>query len=278
MTATTEIETVPRSSTMDRQLDRRNTAVPSVIRHSLTLAWRNIIRIRHNPEQLIDVTLQPIIFILLFVFVFGGAISSNWHDYLPFVLPGIMAQTVVFATMNTGVNLSTDITKGVFDRFRSLPIARSAPLIGAVLGDLVRYIVVMVVILAFGMALGFRIHTDPWSAAAACLLVLLFALAFCWITVFIGLIARTPGSVQGISFLLMFPLTFGSNVFSATSSMPGWLQAWVKVNPVTQLVNSVRGLLLNGPVAGPVWHTLAWSAGFVLVFGSLAIRAYRKRA
>ncbi len=276
MTATTEIDTTTPESIVDT--GRRNTAVPSMIRHSLTLAWRTIIRIRYNPEQLIDVTLQPIIFILLFVFVFGGAISSNWHDYLPFLLPGIMAQTVVFATMNTGVNLNTDITKGVFDRFRSLPIARSAPLIGAVLGDVVRYIVTMVVILAFGMALGFRIHTSPFAAAAACLLVLLFALSFCWVTVFIGLLARTPGSVQGLGILFMFPLTFGSNVFSQTSTMPGWLQAWVKVNPITQLVDSVRGLLIGGPVAAPVWHTVAWAAGFVLVFASLAIRAYRRRA
>jgi oleandomycin transport system permease protein len=151
-------------------------------------------------------------------------------------------------------------------------------LIGAVLGDVVRYIVTMIVILGFGMALGFRIHTDPISAIAACLLVLLFALAFCWITVWIGLMARSPGSVQGIAFVFMFPLTFGSNVFAQTSSMPGWLQAWVKVNPVTQLVDSVRGLLLGGPVAGPVWHTVAWAAGFVVVFASLAIRAYRRRA
>jgi oleandomycin transport system permease protein len=275
---TTEIAAPQLESTVDNKAEKRSTAIPPIVRHSLTLAWRTIIRIRYNPEQLIDVTLQPIIFILLFVFVFGGAISSNWHDYLPFVLPGIMAQTVVFATMSTGVNLSTDITKGVFDRFRSLPISRSAPLIGAVLGDVVRYIVTMVVILGFGMALGFRIHTDPISAIAACLLVLLFALAFCWITVWIGLMARSPGSVQGIAFVFMFPLTFGSNVFAQTSSMPGWLQAWVKVNPVTQLVDSVRGLLLGGPVAGPVWHTLAWAAGFVVVFASLAIRAYRRRA
>jgi oleandomycin transport system permease protein len=276
VTATTEIENTAQESIVDT--GRRNTAVPSMIRHSLTLAWRTIIRIRYNPEQLIDVTLQPIIFILLFVFVFGGAISSNWHDYLPFLLPGIMAQTVVFATMNTGVNLNADITKGVFDRFRSLPIARSAPLIGAVVGDVVRYIVTMVVILAFGMALGFRIHTSPFAAAAACLLVLLFALSFCWVTVFIGLLARTPGSVQGLGILFMFPLTFGSNVFSQTSTMPGWLQAWVKVNPITQLVDAVRGLLIGGPVAAPVWHTVAWAAGFVLVFASLAIRAYRRRA
>jgi oleandomycin transport system permease protein len=273
----TEIE-APRTESIVDELKTKRHALPAIVRHSLTLAWRTIIRIRYNPEQLIDVTLQPIIFIVLFVFVFGGAISSNWHHYLPFVLPGIMAQTVAFATVNTGVNLSTDITKGVFDRFRSLPIARSAPLIGAVLGDMVRYIVTMVVILGFGSALGFRIHTDPWSAAAACLLVLLFAFAFCWVTVLIGLIARSPGSVQGLSLLLMFPITFGSNVFSATSTMPGWLQAWVKVNPVTQLVDSVRGLLLGGPVASPVWQTLVWSAGFFTVFGSLAIRAYRRKA
>lgn len=263
--------------TVDDKTERRNTAIPSPIRHGLTVAWRTLAKIRYNPEQLMDVTLQPIIFILLFVFVFGGAVTHDWHSYLTFLLPGVLVQTVVFATVTTGVNLNTDITKGIFDRFRSLPIARSAPLVGEVLGDMVRYVVIMVITLAFGSALGFRIHTDPGSALAACLLVLVFALSFCWIAVLLGLLARTPGSVQGLGFIFMFPIAFGSNVFTQTETMPGWLQAWVKVNPVTALTDSVRGLLVGGPVAAPVWHTLAWSAGLVAVFVPLALRAYRRR-
>ncbi|HVX45111.1 MAG TPA: ABC transporter permease [Mycobacteriales bacterium] len=256
----------------------RSTALPSALRHGLTLAWRNLMKLKHSPEQFIDVTLQPIIFILLFVFVFGGAVSSSWHDYLPFVLPGILAQTIVFATMTTGTNLNTDITKGIFDRFRSLPIARSAPLIGSILGDIGRFVVTIVVVLGFGSALGFRIKTDPGQAIAACLLIIGFAVAVCWITVFIGLLAKTPGMVTGLSLIFMFPLTFGSNVFTEASTMPGWLQAWVKVNPITGLTDSVRGLMLGGPVATPVWHTIAWAFGIVAVFAPLALRAYRRRA
>lgn len=256
---------------------RRSSTFPSAVRHGLTLAWRNVVRIRHSPEELLDVTLQPIVFILLFTFVFGGAISTSWHDYLPYVLPGILAQTVVFASIATGTTLNTDLTKGVFDRFRSLPISRSAPLVGYVLGDIVRYLVVIVVILAFGSALGFRIHTDPGSALLACVLALGFGLAMCWVSVFIGLLARSPGTVQGLSFVFMFPLTFGSNVFAKTTTMPGWLQAWVKINPISQLVDAVRGLLIGGPVAGPVWKAVVAALAIMAVFMPLALAAYRRR-
>lgn len=245
--------------------------------HSATLAWRSLAKLKHSPEQLLDVTLQPIIFVVLFVFIFGGAISHNWHSYLQFVLPGLMVQTVAFSSMGIGVALNTDISKGVFDRFRSLPIARSAPLVGAVLGDAIRYLTAMVVLLAFSSALGFRFHNGFWCGLCACLLSLLFALSLSWLPTLMGLLLRTPESVQGIGFVLMFPLTFGSNVFTKTSTLPGWMQAWVKINPVTHLVNSVRGLMLGGPVAGQVLWTLAWCVGLVAVFAPLALRAYRRR-
>jgi oleandomycin transport system permease protein len=257
---------------------RRSTALPSWIRHSLTLAWRNIVRLKHAPEQLMDVTLQPIIFLMLFVFVFGGAVSHDWHSYLTYLVPGIAAQTVTFATMTTGTNLNTDISKGVFDRFRSLPIARIAPLIGTILGDTIRFLTTMVVLLGFASVLGFRIETDPLRALAAVAVTIGFAWSFCWVSVLIGLIARSPGAVQGIGILIMFPLAFGSNVFTPASTMPGWLQGWVKINPVTQLVESIRGLLLGGPVGGPLWHTAAWSVGIIAVFAPLALLVYRRRA
>jgi len=135
------------------------------VRHGLTLAWRSLLKIKYNPEQLIDLTLQPIIFVILFVFLFGGAVAGDWRDYLQFVLPGILVQTVVFATLGTGIGLATDIKTGIFDRFRSMPIARSAPLVGTVAGDVVRYVVSGVVVLAFGMVLGFRIHTGPLACS-----------------------------------------------------------------------------------------------------------------
>jgi oleandomycin transport system permease protein len=248
-----------------------------LVRHSVTLAGRAIIKLKRNPEQLLDVTLQPIIFTVLFVYLFGGAIAGSQHDYLQFVLPALMVQSVLFSSLSIGVNLNTDIEKGVFDRFRSLPIPRSAPLIGAVLGDVVRFMTSIVVLMAFGYLIGFRIATDPFSAALACLLVLIFALSLSWVAVLIGMVVNNPGTVQGIGFLLLFPLTFGSSMFVKVSTMPGWLQAWVKVNPVTHLVEASRGLMLGGDVALPVTQSLLWSAGIVAVFAPLAVRAYRRR-
>jgi oleandomycin transport system permease protein len=249
----------------------------AAVRHSLALAGRAVTKIRRTPEQLMDVTLQPIIFVLLFVYGFGGAVAGSQHAYLQFVLPAIMVQTALFSSVSIGVNLNNDVEKGVFDRFRSLPISRSAPLVGAVLGDVVRYVVSIVVLLAFGYALGFRVLTDPAQALAACLLVVGFALALCWVSVLLGMVMRSPGGVQGIGFVVMFPLTFGSNLFVPTSTLPGWLQAWVHVNPVTHVVDATRGLMLGGAGAWPVTQSVLWAAGIVLVFAPLAVRAYRRR-
>jgi oleandomycin transport system permease protein len=248
-----------------------------LLRHSLVLAGRAVRKIRRTPEQFIDVTLQPIIFVLLFVYIFGGAVSGSTHDYLQYVLPAIMVQTVLFTSLSIGVNLNTDIKKGVFDRFRSLPIARSAPLIGAVSAEVVRFSVSVVVLMVFGYALGFRIGTDPLSALAGCLLAIAFALCMSWVAVFLGTWLRESGAVQGIGFLVMFPLTFGSNVFVQTSTLPGFLQAFVKVNPVKYLVDTMRALMLGGDLQKPLLITLAWMVGLVAVFAPLAIRAYRRR-
>jgi oleandomycin transport system permease protein len=263
------VPTAPTSSTQPRPF--------GLVRHSLTLAGRSVLKIRRSPEQLLDVTLQPIIFTVLFVYLFGGAISGSTHDYLQYVLPALMVQTVIFSSISIGVNLNTDISKGVFDRFRSLPIPRSAPLIGAVLGDVVRFVTAIVVMLVFGYILGFRIQTNPFSALLACLLVLAFALSLCWFAVLVGMLVRSPGSVQGIGFLLVFPLTFGSSMFVPVNTMPGWLQDWVKVNPVTKLVDAMRGLLLGGTdTTWLVTQSLLWAVGLTLVFAPLAVRAYRR--
>jgi oleandomycin transport system permease protein len=249
------------------------------VEQSLTLAWRNIVRIRQNPEALADVTFQPIIFLVLFLFVFGGAVAQGgtWRDYLPFLLPGLLVQTVVFSTMGTGVALNDDFAKGVFDRFRSLPIARVAPLIGAVLGDAVRYTLSIVILMTTGFVLGFRFGNGLGNGLLACLIVLAFALSLCWIWVWLGLKLKTAQGVQGIAFLVMFPLTFGSNVFVQTDTLPGFLQAFVNVNPVKYLVDTMRGLMLGGEVQKPLLITLAWMVGLVAVFAPLAIRAYRQR-
>src|SRR2546430_309322 len=247
--------------------------------HPAALAWRAILKIQHNPEQLLDVSLQPIIFVTMFVYLFGGAIAGGHrHEYLQYVLPGIAVQTGVFGSMGTGINLNTDISKGIFDRFRSLPIARSSPLSGLILGDLVRYVVSLSVVTGYGVLLGFRFHANVFGVVGAYALMMLFALALCWVWVLLGLLVTSPTSLQGFGFLIMFPLTFGSNVFVPTDTLPGWLQAWVKVNPVTYLSNAVRGLMTGGPVAVPMWHALVWIAGIVVVFAPLAVTVYRRRA
>jgi oleandomycin transport system permease protein len=249
------------------------------LKHTRALAWRAVLKIRHNPEQLLDVSLQPIIFVTMFVFLFGGAIAGgDRHGYLQYVLPGIAVQTIVFGSMGTGLNLNTDISKGIFDRFRSLPIARSSPLSGLILGDVVRYVVSVSVVTGYGMLLGFRFHGNVVGIVTAYALMMLFALALCWVWVLLALLVKSPTSLQGFGFLILFPLTFGSNIFVPANTLPGWLQGWVKVNPVTYLSNAVRGLMTGGPVAGPLWHSLAWIAGIVVVFAPLAVTVYRRKA
>jgi oleandomycin transport system permease protein len=247
-------------------------------RQAVVLARRSLIKTWRTPEALIDVTLQPVIFLALFTYVFGGAIAGgSQEDYLQFLLPGLLGQTLAMASVSLGQNLNADIEKGVFDRFRSLPIARSAPLVGAVMADLVRYVILFCVMIGVGTVMGF----DPasWSGVFGSLLLAMgFALCFGWISVYVGMIVRTPGAVQGIMFLLIFPLAFGSNVFVAADTMPGWLQAFVDVNPISHLVSAVRGLMLGGPVGSHLVWTLAWMAGLLVVFMPLAVRAYRRRA
>jgi oleandomycin transport system permease protein len=247
------------------------------LRHGLTLTGRSLLKIRHSPEQFLELSLQPVIFVTVFVFLFGNAISGEWRAYLQYVLPGIAAQTIIFASMGTGVGLSGDIQNGIFDRFRSLPIARSAPLIGHVLGDVVRYVVTIAVTFSYGALLGFRPSTGVVPFLAGCALIVLFSLAMCWIAALIGMLVRNPQSVQGIGAAIIFPLTFGSNLLVPSQKLPGWLQAWVHLNPVTHLNNAVRGLMEGGPVAHSVLYSLLWAAGIVAVFAPLAVAAYRRR-
>jgi len=255
-----------------------------MIRDSLILARRSVTKMVRNPEQFIDVTVQPIIMTVLFVFIFGGAVSGNTADYIPLVLPGIIVQTIMFTSLTIGVNLNTDIQKGVFDRFRSLPIARSAPLLGAVGGDIVRHVIAISVTLLFGLVIGFRFGTDAGSVLAAVLLMILFAVSLCWVSVLIGMLARSSGAVQGLSFLIVFPLTFGSSTFVPASTLPDWLQGWVAINPVTHVIEMMRGLL-SGPafmapgttLGGEVIWVLASCVVLVAVFFPLATWAYRRK-
>ena len=221
------------------------------VRHGLTLAWRSLLKLKHSPDQLLDVLLMPITFVLVFVFLFGKAVAGDWHTYLNYVLPGIAVQALMFASMGTALALNADLHTGIFDRFRSLPIARSAPLTGHLLGDLVKDVVSLALVFGFGAILGFRPHGGPLALLTGSGLIMLFSFAVCWIAALVGMLANSPGSVQGFAFLLIFPLTFASNVFVPTADLPGWLQAWVKVNPVTQVSDAVRGLLQGLPWATP---------------------------
>jgi oleandomycin transport system permease protein len=251
---------------------------------SLILARRTVTKMFRNPEQFLDVTFQPIIMTVLFVFIFGGAVAGDTKAYLPFVIPGIIVQTIMFTSLTIGVNLNTDIQKGVFDRFRSLPIARSAPLFGAVLGDIVRHSIAVLVTLGFAALIGFRVTTSWYELLLAIVLIIVFAVSLCWVSVFIGMLARSSGAVQGLSFLIVFPLTFGSSTFVPAKTLPDWLQGWVAINPVTHVIEAMRGLL-SGPSAMAAGETLGgellWVLGscivLVAVFFPLATWAYRRK-
>ena len=251
--------------------------VPEGLAQTLTLAWRTIVQVRHNPWELGDYSIQPIMFVLLFTYVFGGAIAGSTGDYLTFALPGIIVMNMLFVTMYVGTGLNVDLTKGVFDRLRALPIARWAPLSGRILADQAKQAWSIFLLLVVGMILGFRIGTSVASLLAAVLVLLTFALAFSWVSVLVGVLAKDPEKVQLFGFTALFPVTFVSNVFVPTDSMPGWLQAWVKVNPVTVLSDAARGLMVGGPVARPVMLSLLWAIVFAAVFAPLSVWAFRRR-
>ncbi|KUL29283.1 ABC transporter permease [Actinoplanes awajinensis] len=264
----------------DRLDHPRGGSFAALLRHSGALAKRSLIKTTRTPEALIDVTIQPVIFLLMFTYLFGGAIAGagGRSGYLQLLLPGMLAQSLAMGSIALGQNLNADIEKGVFDRFRSLPVSRSAPLVGAVLADIVRYFTVCAVTLGVGTVMGFRIETGASATVAAVALAIGFGLCFGWVSVWVGMLVRTPGAVQGVMFLLVFPLSFGSDVFVPANTLPGWLQAFVHVNPITHLVGAERGLLIGGPVAHHLIITLGWMAGLLVVFVPLALRAYNKRA
>jgi len=247
------------------------------LRQTMTLAWRTLVQVRHNPWELGDFSIQPIMFVLLFTYVFGGAIAGSTGAYLTFALPGIIVMNMLFVTMYVGTGLNTDLTKGVFDRLRSLPIARWAPLAGRISADLVKQAWSIVLLLGVGMILGFRIGTNLASLLAAVALILLFALSFSWVSVLVGVIAKDPEKVQIFGFTALFPVTFVSNVFVQTETMPGWLQPIVKANPVSILADAARGLMVGGPVATPVMQTLLWAALIAVVFAPLGVARFKRR-
>jgi ABC-2 type transport system permease protein len=250
----------------------------SALSASLTFGWRGMLKVKHVPEQLLDSTMTPVLFTLLFTYMFGGALAGSTERYLQFLLPGILVMSVLFTTVYSGVALTTDVTKGVVDRFRSLPIWRPAPLVGAVLGDSVRYLVAAVVTIAVGLVLGFRPQAGLDGVVAAILLVVAFSFGLAWVFTTVGLLMRTPSAVMNGGFMALFPLTFLSNAFVDPRTLPAWLDAFVEVNPVSHLVTASRGLMNGTATTGEVGLVLASAVVLTAVFAPLTTHLYRSRA
>lgn len=245
---------------------------------SFAFGWRAMLKIKHVPEQLFDVTMFPIMFTLMFTYVFGGAISGSPGEYLQYALPGILVQTVVFITMYTALTVNTDIEKGVFDRIRSLPVWRPSMLVGALLGDSVRYALASTVVLTVGVIIGYRAPGGFLGVVAAVVLLVTFCFSLTWLWLIVGLKVRTPNAVMGVSMMVLFPLTFVSSVFAPPETMPGWLRSFVEVNPVTLLVEAARGLMNGVPDASDIVWVLGLSAALIALFAPIAMRLFNKKS
>ncbi len=263
-----------RSAITPREQPRR----PGALANALTFGWRALLKIKHVPEQLFDVTLTPIIFTLMFTYLFGGAIAGNVQAYLQYLLPGILVQTVLIITVYTGFTMNTDITKGVFDRFRSLPVWRPSPIVGALLGDTVRYTIASVITLGLGFALGFRASGGVGGVLVGVALLLVFAFSLSWIFTALGLVMRSPNAVMGTSMIFLMPLTFASNIFADPATMPSALQTWVEINPVSHLVTAIRGLMAGTVTFSQVSWVLIASAALTAVMAPITMRLYRNRS
>jgi ABC-2 type transport system permease protein len=241
---------------------------------SLVFAWRAMLKIKHVPMQLFDVTAFPIMFVLMYTYLFGGALADSPRVYLQGLLPGILVMTVSMITIYTGMALNTDIQKGIFDRVRSLPVWRPAVLVGMLIADAVRYTAASIVVLTLGVVLGFRPDGPLIGIPLTLALLLVFSFSMSWVWMVLGFKAQTPETVMQMSMTILFPLTFASNVFVDPLTMPGWVQAFVKINPITHLTDAARALMHGTPVGNSVMWVLVWSAGFLVVFAPMAMRAY----
>ena len=276
---TTEVRSAPGA---DQQAVRKaisSTSRPpaaGALAAAMTFAWRGMLKVKHVPEQLLDVTISPVMFVLMFTYIFGGAISGSTVEYLNYILPGILVMSVLFTTVYSGIALNTDLTKGVVDRFRSLPISRSAPLLGSLLGDSVRYLLAGTVIIVLGVALGFRPAAGPGGVLAALALVVAFSFGLSWVFTTIGLVLRSPAAVMNAGFMGIFPLTFLSNVFVDPTTLPGPLEAFVKVNPISILATASRGLMGGTATAGDLGIVLGTAVALTAVFAPLTVRLYQR--
>jgi ABC-2 type transport system permease protein len=250
---------------------------PNALAASVTLAWRALLKIKHVPMQLFDVTIFPIMMTLMFTFLFGGALAGSVGEYVQFLIPGILVMTIVMITMYTAIAINTDISKGIFDRFRSLAFWRPAVLVGALLGDTVRYTLAAAVVITLGIILGFRPPAGIPGVLMAVALLLVFAFSLSWIWTALGMVMKTPEAVMAVSGIASFPLTFASNIFVNPETMPSWLQTVVNINPVTHVVSTVRGLMFGTATAADVGGVLLTSAVLIAIFGSLSMYLYNNK-
>jgi ABC-2 type transport system permease protein len=277
MTATTSPGTTDTAAVRRAIASTARPPRPGPLSTALTFGWRGMLKIKHVPEQLMDVTITPVLFVLMFTYLFGGALAGSTSAYLQYVLPGILVMSVVFTTVYSGVALNTDLTKGVVDRFRSLPIWRPAPLLGALLGDSVRYVVAGTVILVLGVVLGYRPEGGVVGALLALGLVVVFSFGLSWVYSALGLVLRSPSAVLNGGFMVLFPLTFLSNVFVDPATLPGPLQAFVDVNPISVLATASRSLMAGTPDGTAIAVSLAVAATLTAVFLPVTTRLYRSR-
>ncbi len=243
---------------------------------AITLGWRALLKIKHLPFQLFDVTVFPLMMTLMFTYLFGGALAGSPEQYIQYLLPGILVQTILFITVYTGVGLNGDISKGIYDRFRSLPIWPSSPVFGALLGDVLRYTIAAAMVLTLGLALGFRPQGGFIGVVLAIFLVQIFAFSLAWIWIIVGMLVKSPESVMTTSFLFLFPLTFASNVFVDPATMPGWLQTFVAINPVTHLANASRSLMHGEPHLSSILWVIIATFLITAVFAPLALKMYHR--
>jgi ABC-2 type transport system permease protein len=250
---------------------------PSAVSSCLAFGWRGMLKIRHVPEQLLDVTITPVLFLLMFTYLFGGAVAGSTGAYLQYILPGILVQSVLFTSVYSGVALNTDMTKGVVDRFRSLPIWRPAPLVGAVLGDTARFALASTIVVVLGLIMGFSPDGGVAGVLGGMVLVIVFAFGLSWVFTTIGLLLRSPQAVMNSGFMALFPLVFLSNTLIDPATLPAWLEAFVNVNPVSSLVTAARGLMGGDASAGDIALVLGEAAALTGVFAPLTVRLYRGR-
>ena len=249
---------------------------PSAVSMALAFAWRGMLKVKHVPEQLVDVTITPVMFVLMFTYLFGGAVEGSTGDYLEYILPGILVMSVLFTTVYSGIALNTDVTKGVVDRFRSLPVWKPAPLLGSMLGDTVRYVIAGTVILVLGLILGFDPNEGFVGVVAALALVVVFSFGLSWVFTTLGLLLRSPNAVMNAGFMGIFPLTFLSNVFVKPETLPRGLEAFVNVNPISILADCSRGLMEGGVEGSDVLIVLGTAALLTAVFAPITVRLYRR--